>query len=146
MSAEERIGNEDVLKSMNFKLNYKRNPHNNPETIQNILTRPLPSTQIERGTLDHLSTTQKKSQFKSPFVETLLFLAEPSVVEFSSYDKGQVLRRSISFRNISTISRTLRVVSPNTKFFTMSPLMYPLGKYKYTNLHMCVYVTKYVHV
>jgi hypothetical protein len=40
MSAEERLANEEVLKSMNHKLNYKRNPHNDPDTINNILVKP----------------------------------------------------------------------------------------------------------
>lgn len=124
MGAEERMANEDVLKSMNFKLNYKRNPHNNPETLSHILTKPH---NTEKYSTNHHSPPQKISHSKSSIEETMLFLAEPSVIEFSSYEKSDVLKRSITFRNISTISRTLRVVQPNTKYFTISPLKYPTG-------------------
>ena len=60
---------------------------------------------------------------------TPLFVAEPPVVLFSSYEIGDQITLPILFRNISTIQRSLRVIPPGSGFFSMGPVLYPSGSH-----------------
>ena len=55
---------------------------------------------------------------------TPLFVAEPSVVKFSTYEIGDRITVPILFRNISTIQRSLRVIPPGR--YPHSSIMTPL--------------------
>lgn len=54
-----------------------------------------------------------------------LFSADPKVISFKNYELGQSYTQIISFRNISSVSRQLRVISPKGSFFSLSPLKFP---------------------
>ena len=54
-----------------------------------------------------------------------LFAADPVEIIFDTYEVGVPVSLPISFRNISAISRMVRVIPPITADFTLSPLQYP---------------------
>jgi hypothetical protein len=117
---------------MTHKLHYKRNPHNNPENVKKLLIQPNQRKEIsgnramknnENGNSFGTSSSLKSTKTKN----IPLFIAEPASVEFLEFSIGDVLKLTLCLRNISTISRTLRVLPPAGGRFGMSPLIYPSG-------------------
>jgi hypothetical protein len=132
LTAMERNQNEEIQKSMTHKLHYKRNPHNNPENVKKLLIQPNQRKEIsgnramknnENGNSFGTSSSLKSTKTKN----IPLFIAEPASVEFLEFSIGDVLKLTLCLRNISTISRTLRVLPPAGGRFGMSPLIYPSG-------------------
>jgi hypothetical protein len=132
LTAMERNQNEEIQKSMTHKLHYKRNPHNNPENVKNLLIKPNQRKEIsgnraiknnENGNSFGTSSSLKNTKN----MNIPLFIAEPASVEFLEFGIGDVLKQTLCLRNISTISRTLRVLPPAGGRFGMSPLIYPSG-------------------
>ena len=144
VTAIERLAHKEIEKSMNHKLNFKKNPHNDPRTVQNVLVKNtqkniMPATNF--STKKSNETKTSKNNYKS--VDKIskqkteqnqingfipLFVATPSILEFTDYTVGGVMTQSLSLLNISTISRSIRVVPPSSERFGMSPLIYPSGK------------------
>ena len=60
------------------------------------------------------------------------FIAEPARIDFLEYGIGDKMVQTLILRNISAVSRTLRVLPPRTDRFYLSPLLYPAGKYART--------------
>jgi len=120
-TAERRMANENILKSINRKLNYLRNPHNNPHAVGRTLIKTADRDSTAAATVDIMSSNRKKAP-----VDTIpLFVADPASVEFNSYDSGRSYTCVVKFRNVSTISRSLRVMRPTTSNYSISPLKYP---------------------
>ena len=146
VTAIERIANEDIQKAMNHKLNFKKNPHNDPKTVQNVLikhiqknptstsnylTKNINVTQNHGNSSKLLESGQKRKEEKQELNGFMpLFQATPETLEFTEYSVGEVMKISLSLLNISTISRSIRVVPPSSERFGMSPLIYPSGKEK----------------
>ena len=144
VTAIERLAHKEIEKSMNHKLNFKKNPHNDPRTVQNVLVKNtqkniMPATNF--STKKSNETKTSKNNYKS--VDKIskqkteqnqingfipLFVATPSILEFTNYTVGGVMTQSLSLLNISTISRSIRVVPPSSERFGMSPLLYPSGE------------------
>jgi hypothetical protein len=166
LSAPERLANEAVLQSINHKLNYLRNPRNDPAGVTRMLVKPRShfeggsvvgggsvavagedSTLVTR--VDHQSAVKsihsasveaksakshdtegsaksKKSYGKPEKVtNNPLFVPEPSTLFFTNYDVGKKYTQSISFRNVSAVTRSIRVLPPTNPAFTISPLRFP---------------------
>ena len=129
ITAIERQANEEVQKSMNHKLNFKKNPHNDPATVQNVLVKHTQKKAFSSSHNAQTHSTQNHGNYTNTVVtnQIPLFVADPETVEFNEYAIGDVMKVSLSFLNISTISRTLRVVPPGSGRFGMSPLIFPSG-------------------
>ena len=144
ITAMERIANENIQESMNFKLNFKKNPHNDPKTIKNVLIKKKMNNNIENNNNKHDTshhgnnndTTQNygnsfhsiKSVNQNSVNDSIpLFVADPKIIEFNEYAIGDVMKLNLSLLNISTISRTVRIVPPGGGRFGIAPLIYPSG-------------------
>ena len=168
-SAIEKQRDQEVLRAMNHKLNYLRNPRNNPAAVNRTLLAPSrPTCDVgAAGNVPYPSSTAKAGPSstappKPPSPATVrrtvpsgpsappqpggttstltkrgagsgslsatsnaLFLTEPSIVLFDAYHVGETYSAAVSFRNISTVSRSLRVIPPRTNSFCMLPLQFP---------------------
>ena len=54
-----------------------------------------------------------------------LFIADPPELVISQYEVGKPIVLPIAFRNVSSISRMVRVIPPSGNLFAMAPLKYP---------------------
>lgn len=122
MTAGERIAEEEVLKSMQLKLNFLKNPRSDPSAVSMMLVK---SKNVQQSV-----GQQAEDRFASPgrtnaINKTPLFIAEPASIEFANYEIGEKCTASILFRNISSVSRFVRVIPPGTTVFSITPLVYP---------------------
>ena len=135
LTAIEKNLNDEIQESMKLKLQYVRNPHNNPGNVKNLLTKSNAYKEFEisrtiknknnkiRDDKNDFGVSKNTKNQSFP-----LFVAEPPVIEFLEYAVGDVLKVSLSLRNISTISRTLSIIPPGGGKFSMTPLLYPSGR------------------
>ena len=138
VTAIERLAHKEIEKSMNHKLNFKKNPHNDPRTVQNVLVKNtqkniMPATNFTTKKSNETKTSKNNYKSVDKISKQIngfipLFVATPSILEFTDYKVGSVMTQSLSLLNISTISRSIRVVPPSSERFGMSPLIYPSGK------------------
>eukprot|EP01038_Epipyxis_sp_PR26KG_P007446 gene7446-10147_t len=124
LSAEKRIENENILKSINHKLNYLKNPRNHDFGVTKMLTKSKAHFEAMKNTMAE-ETSGLKSYKQSKITNNPLFIANPSSLNFSDYNVGEVYSQTLSFRNISAVSRSLRLFQPRNGFFSFSPLRYP---------------------
>lgn len=158
LSGAERLENEAILKSINHKLNYLRNPRNDPGAVSKLLIKTkaqksdgsngaavsvhsishgahqgggsVTSEPTADSSSKHSSKTGKGgAQYSQCIVPNLsaspLFISEPKRILFNGFDIGNEYKKTVTFRNVSAVSRTFRVLPPSTSQFSMSPLMYP---------------------
>lgn len=152
LSAAEKFENEAILKSINHKLNYLRNPRNDPGAVSKLLiktnqkaegadsaaypshggsvaTDPSFESASKQVVKDPRGgSVQSHISSASPAVAPLgapLFVAEPKRLMFNGFDIGNEYKKTVTFRNVSAVSRTFRVLPPRTRQFCMSPLQYP---------------------
>lgn len=163
LSAPERIANEEVLKSINHKLNYLRNPRNDPAGVTRMLVKPKShfnkndddnSSSIHSPSKDshhnndnnsyisshineqnhqedqsihteHTNNTKKKYMKSVKMTNNPLFRPEPSTLYFTNYNIGEKYQQNITFRNISAVTRSFRILPLKNTVFTISPLKYP---------------------
>jgi hypothetical protein len=165
MSTEDRLRNEAILKDMQHKLNYMRNPRNDPKAVSRMLTKASPSAllsseegsnprpglnryasmraddrtnlesaegmgQVSVDNSNQVTAGSRKTKFeKNALGPSLglapLFVSDPKRIVFNGYDVGKEYKKSIHFRNVSRVSRTLRVLAPRTSQFKLGPLQYP---------------------
>lgn len=62
---------------------------------------------------------------KMTTVAAPLFCAYPKTVNFHNYDIGHEYSQQISFRNVSSVSRTIRIIPLTSVCFNLSVLKYP---------------------
>ena len=140
-SALDKARDQAVLKNINHRLNYLRAPRNDPGAVKKTLVstramkdnEKLVSSSQDDSTVrgpsqasrDGSSVTSKKSTSSSTVAPGALFLAEPGSIVFDSYEVGKNYVQSVSFRNISSSSRTIRVIPPASPHFSMQQLKYP---------------------
>jgi hypothetical protein len=136
LTAVQKAENESILKGIQHKLNYLRNPRSDPKAVSRTLIKPgatgaitgpaetrkagTKSSSAPASVSDSGKATESGAQQPKP-----LFQPSPSHVHFSGYHVGRKYTRNISFRNISSLSRSLRVVPPASAHFTMDALRYP---------------------
>lgn len=132
ISAKERMENEKVLASLHHKLNYLRNPRNDPSAVTKMLVKPkayyVAKQADEVASLSEASDSAslKRKYAKHTIVnDNPLFICEPSSVLFMDFNIGQKYTHNLVFRNTSAVTRSLRVVPPKSPLFTISPLRYP---------------------
>ena len=162
LSAEQRIENENILKSINHKLNYLKNPRNDPRCVTKMLVKPEssfasllnrnPSAILEGSSVSTYQNgesidpptiavssesnttpsggalkTKKSYKMKFLLVDNPLFICEPSEAHFTNYDVGEKYSQTLTFRNVSAVSRSLRVLQPENGVFSITPLRFPVN-------------------
>lgn len=132
LTLDERIKNEEILKSMNHKMNYLRNPRNNPAAVTKMLNRnaavddadsSVQTSRISRHS--HVTPASQASRNSKPADPAPLFVTEPRVISFNAYEIGESYVTPVVFRNVSSVSRSLRVIPPASTSFSLGPLVYP---------------------
>jgi hypothetical protein len=129
LSPAQELENAQILKDMTHKQNYLRNPRNNPKSVEKMLTKAKVDKDDGAGSVAHSSSSgaeSRKSYKKSaPLLTNPLFVSEPKSIEFNGYEIGVPLMASISFRNVSSISRSVRIWPIRTNNFSMTPIQFP---------------------
>ncbi|XRB18068.1 flagellar associated protein [Pseudoscourfieldia marina] len=110
MTDEQMDLEKEVLRRMALKLNFLRNPRFREK--------------LERASLRaHLAPPPLGDA--APHPSDGAFAVEPSNVEFNDYEVGGVYEMSVDLRNISFISRRLRLLPPSTNYFSLSLARFP---------------------
>lgn len=79
-----------------------------------------------RGQGFRIATTNGRN--KEPRLQgetSLSFRAEPDVLVYGEYESGTVYERSLNIRNVSNVSRRLRILPPKTSAFALSVAKFP---------------------
>eukprot|EP00798_Chlamydomonas_sp_ICE-L_P024309 gene24309-9913_t len=118
MPAAQFEAEKKVIKNMNQKLSFLRNPRY-----------PLPPA------VQMLTSKMKKADAKLPPIKAnmtahpeIIFVAEPGVVMFTDYVIGEVYQRRVRIRNVTNVARNLRCFPPASQYFHMSLLRFPQDK------------------
>eukprot|EP01033_Poteriospumella_lacustris_P001452 gene1452-1054_t len=69
--------------------------------------------------------SNKFSRKPPPVKDNPLFVCEPKIVLFQDYDIGNKYQRTLTFRNVSAVSRTVRILQPKSNVMHLSPLKFP---------------------
>jgi hypothetical protein len=141
ISMAEKLEHMAVLKSVNHKLNYLRNPKGNPDSISRLIVRTKDKVLEKEKMLEEeesavasssgsrmSSSSSLKSKYGKQTVQVRnnpLFVADPPLVRFNDYEIGGKYQSVINFRNVSAVSRQVRVVPPSSGRFSMGPLKFP---------------------
>ena len=147
LPAEQRMENEAILKGINHKLNYLRNPRNKPDSVTRMLVKSKASFEevideavddpddgkshvtgaksIQSKSSKGTKSTKKTYGPQPKITNNPLFQTEPKIIAFSNYVAGKEYTTPVSFRNVSAITRTLRILPPSSLFFSIAPLTYP---------------------
>lgn len=150
LTTKERIENENVIKGLQHKMNYLRNPRNNPNSVTKMLVKPKdfltkpplnPEESEAQPNVDfansqdlgdeHTANSSISERLKNKYSKYIklnnnpLFVAEPKSIYFMDYEIGVKYTKNVSFKNVSAVSRSVRILPPKSKLFTISPLKYP---------------------
>lgn len=127
---------------MTRSLRITKNPRNNLEAVSNI-TQDNKNKSVKLNLINNknektfnissvlnISKDKNMKYSKNTSIELIsCFVAEPSRIDFLEYGIGDKMVQTLVLRNISAVSRTLRVLPPRSDRFFLSPLLYPSGKY-----------------
>jgi hypothetical protein len=97
-SMAEEVINESVLKSMNLKLSYLRNPRNVVTMVSKTLTKKEPPQATD-----------------SQLITMPTFIAVPGSLEFMGFEVGVTKTLVLTLRNVSTVMRNVRLWPPKTQ-------------------------------
>jgi hypothetical protein len=103
LSVEDILKNDVIIKRMEHKMNYLKNPKNESKSITNTLI------------------TDDTSYIR----DDILFQPIPEKVLFKDFSPGHPMTTKIHLRNISTISRSIRIVPPQNSVLTIVDITYP---------------------
>ncbi|CEG35731.1 uncharacterized protein PHALS_00066 [Plasmopara halstedii] len=108
MNPVEKRKNRAILKRMQSKLNFVRNPR---YSIQDV-------SKMTRHNL-------AKGNEKNP---PCFAVAPKPPILFSTYDIGGMYEQIVYVRNVSVLSRCARILSPSTMFFTLTSIKFPTDR------------------
>ena len=94
-------------------------------SISSSIKSAAKSSHSESGKAGGEKKTKKTYGRPPPVSDCPLFVTEPKIISFTGYDANSVLTLPVHFRNVSAISRLLRVIPPATKYFALAPLKFP---------------------
>lgn len=124
MPIAQKAKEEEDLRIMKGKLDFLRNPRHAAEhlsTFRQIFGRTMPIAVNERPV--SLPPVPAKSNLTSK--PNVYFSVEPSEVVFRDYEVGGVYEMGLAFRNLSSISRRIRVLPPASRFFSITTAKFP---------------------
>lgn len=124
MPFAQKAKEEEDLRVLKSKLNFLRNPRHAKDpltTFRPIFGRTVPITVSERPA--SLPPVPAKCNLTSR--PATVFSVEPEEVVFREYEPGEVYEIGLSFRNLSSISRRIRVLPPASRFFSITQTKFP---------------------
>ncbi|KAM8823094.1 deleted in lung and esophageal cancer protein 1 isoform 2-T2 [Spinachia spinachia] len=121
-SAKDRAEGCEKLQRLKDRQNFLRNPRFLPPSAQQggtCLLRPRATV----GKMEHVRKgMEKQSSTENP---PPAFLAKPSEVLFTDYSVGHVYETTLELKNLTSASRTLRVIAPTTPYFSIGLGRFP---------------------
>ncbi|CAK8688669.1 unnamed protein product [Clavelina lepadiformis] len=120
MRHETRIEDRALLARLEERHNFLKNPRFLPLSeprASRLLTKDQPKQKI-------LKAGREVAQELMTEENIQVFAANPPVVTFTEWSVGRVYEAILELRNVSTVSRQLRVLPPKTSYFSLG-----LGKY-----------------
>ncbi|KAK5849638.1 hypothetical protein PBY51_013957 [Eleginops maclovinus] len=119
-SAKDRKEGQERLQKLKDRNSFLRNPRFLPPSAQQGGT-SLVRARSKAGKTEHVRReTEEQSSTDDP-----VFLATPSVVVFPDYTVGQVYETSLELKNLTSASRTVRVIPPTTPYFSLGLGRFP---------------------
>ncbi|KAL4510071.1 hypothetical protein ABPG72_010264 [Tetrahymena utriculariae] len=109
MNILEKKQNEKIIKNMNKRINFKRNPR------FEIVRPPIQFTDLE----------SKKDLLIDVDSSSSLFRAIPSYLLFQNYLINEVYEINLKIVNVTKISRRIKFLPPQSNQFTISKVVYP---------------------
>nr|XP_033787629.1 deleted in lung and esophageal cancer protein 1 isoform X2 [Geotrypetes seraphini] len=121
MLYEDRIQNRSDLAQLESRHNYLKNsrffPPNSMYSGRSLITALKKTERIIAG-------RKKVFQESDPLLPIPVFLSNPPLVLFAEYELGQTYEMTIELRNLTSVSRRLRIIPPSTSCFSIG-----LGKF-----------------
>ncbi|XP_070564757.1 deleted in lung and esophageal cancer protein 1-like [Ptychodera flava] len=121
MKPKKRETDRNDLALLHRRSDFLRNPrHRPPSTLEGSKTLIKPNKVVKQlgGAKATVIDTEEPKQ------PSVVFLASPETVVFTSYQVGQVYEMTLDLKNVSAASRQLRVIPPKSQYFTVG-----LGKF-----------------
>ncbi|XP_037612878.1 deleted in lung and esophageal cancer protein 1 [Sebastes umbrosus] len=119
-SAKDREEGWERLQKLKDRNSYLRNPRFLPLNAQQggtSLVRPRTKT----GKTEHV----RKGMEEQSSTDVPIFLAKPSLVFFTDYGVGHVYETTLELKNVTSASRTVRVIPPTTPYFSIGLGRFP---------------------
>uniref|UniRef100_A0A8C9YRN9 DLEC1 cilia and flagella associated protein n=1 Tax=Sander lucioperca TaxID=283035 RepID=A0A8C9YRN9_SANLU len=119
-SAKDRAEGWEKLQKLKDRHSFLRNPRFLPPNAQQSGTSLVwPRTKV--GKTEHV----RKEMDEQSSTDEPVFLAKPTVVVFSDYSVGHVYETSLELKNLTSASRTVRVIPPTTPYFSVGLGRFP---------------------
>ncbi|KAL7374309.1 hypothetical protein ABVT39_026064 [Epinephelus coioides] len=121
-SAKDRAEGWEQLQRLKDRHSFLRNPRFLPPSAQQggtSLIRP----RAKAGKTGHVRRGMEKHSFTDDVVP--VFLAKPPVVVFTDYSVGHVYETTLELKNLTSASRTVRVIPPTTPYFSIGLGRFP---------------------
>ncbi|XP_077978029.1 deleted in lung and esophageal cancer protein 1-like [Glandiceps talaboti] len=121
MTPKKREVDRTDLALLHRRSNFLRNPRHRPPSApegSKTLIKPDKVVKELGGAKAKVIDTEK------PKEPSIVFLASPEAVVFTSYQVGQVYEMTLDLKNVSAASRQLRVIPPKSQYFSVG-----LGKF-----------------
>ncbi|XP_078137059.1 deleted in lung and esophageal cancer protein 1 isoform X3 [Sander vitreus] len=119
-SAKDRAEGWEKLQKLKDRHSFLRNPRFLPPNAQQSGTSLVrPRTKV--GKTEHV----RKEMDEQSSTDEPVFLANPAVVVFSDYIVGHVYETSLELKNLTSASRTVRVIPPTTPYFSIGLGRFP---------------------
>lgn len=119
MNAVEKRKNMDILRRMNTKLDFLRNPRYVKDSVR---FSDHGDVEDETNEDEHESELQERSE---RLIRSAGFVSVPSPVEFMEYDTDGIYEQVVCIRNTSALSRRMRVLPPSTLQFSIHEVVFP---------------------
>ena len=99
-------------------------PSHHGDTWRGVTQAPLQFKRNPRYESGARKPAAGPEQPKVPTTDTIIHCT-PQKILFTEYEAGGVYEITLSLRNVSHLSRRLRVLPPSTRFFSISLIAYP---------------------
>jgi len=119
MRSDDREVNDKILKRMQSKLDFTRNPRFD---MHRFGGKASGGANGLGNTMADLTT----AHIQPPTVEDdMAFKVEPEKIQFTDYEIGGQYETTVYFHNVTPVMRRLRLLPPRTKFFALSMVEFP---------------------
>ncbi|XP_068199830.1 deleted in lung and esophageal cancer protein 1 [Antennarius striatus] len=118
-SAKDRTEGQEYLQRLKDRTSFLRNPRFLPPNTQHGGTSLIrPRTRVQK-------MEQRREEQSSTETPAPVFLAKPSIVVFTNYSNGQVYETTLELKNLTSVSRQIRVIPPTTPYFSIGLGRFP---------------------
>ncbi len=114
MNEEEKLENQKIIKNMNKRIDYKRNPRYKVDkeaaTLKSLIHRQAEPLQERNG-----NESEQKSSFRP----------NPAEVVFTHYLVNNYYQQSLVLTNCTNISQRLKILPPASAQYSIDSVTYP---------------------